>query len=84
MGDYQSAELFAALSGESVARLEQRWREEIEAKVLPSNTTLQAALNKLPAPWIDGICVCLGMPVQGTRREKVACIVLYLTGWEED
>lgn len=54
-------------------------REEIEAKVLPPKTTLQAALNKLPAPWIDGICICLGLPVQGIRREKVACIRLYLT-----
>jgi hypothetical protein len=77
--DYQTAELFAAMSGELVARLGRRWRQEIEAKVLPSHTTLQAALNKLPAPWIDGICVCLGMPVQGTRREKVASIVFYLT-----
>jgi len=77
--DYQSVELLAALSGRSVTKLERRWREEIEAKVLPPKTTLQAALNKLPAPWIDGICVCLGMPVQGTRREKVACIRLYLT-----
>lgn len=76
--DYRTVQMFVALGNRSMARLEQHWREEIESRLLPLNTTLQAALNKLPAPWIDGICRCLGIPAEGKRRDKVARIVDHL------
>ncbi len=77
--DYEMAQLFARLSGQALARLEQRWRRDIETKLLPVNTTLQAALNKLPAIWIDTICLCLGVPAGRKRREKVTHITSYLS-----
>ena len=76
--DYRMVEFFAAMRGEPVGRLEQQWRKEIESKPLPLNTTLQAALNKLPAPWIDGICLSLSVPAERKRRDKVTRIIPHL------
>lgn len=76
--DYKIARLIARLRGEALDRLEQSWRRDIESKSLPVNTTLQAALNKLPAVWIDGICLCLGVPADRQKRDKVRRIVSHL------
>lgn len=78
--DYRIARLMARLRGEALDRLEQSWRRDVESKSLPVNTTLQAALNKLPAVWIDGICLCLGVPVDREKRDKVRRIVSHLRG----
>lgn len=76
--DYRMARLIAKLRGEALDRLEQSWRRDIESRSLPVNTTLQAALNKLPAIWIDGICLCLGVPADKEKRDKVKRIVSHL------
>jgi len=77
--DYETPQLLAHLRGQPLARLEQSWRRDIEAKPLPLNSTLQAALNKLPAPWVDGICLCLGVPAERKRQDKVARIIACLS-----
>lgn len=77
--DYEMAQLFAQLSGQALAKLEQKWRREIEAKLLPVNTTLRPALNKLPAIWIDAICLCLGVLAERKRQDKVTHIISYLS-----
>lgn len=55
--------------------MEDRWREEQESKPINLNTTLSAALNKSPAPWVDGICFAVGLSPKGQRKQKVARIV---------
>jgi len=76
--DYKVAQLIARLSDEALDRLEQSWRRDIESKSLPINPTLQAALNKLPAAWIDAICLCLGICGERKKRDKVSQIVSHL------
>ena len=67
------------LANQTLGKLEKSWRKDVESKNLSRNTSLQAALNKCPAPWINGICMCLGLPITGNRKEKVCRIVTYLS-----
>jgi hypothetical protein len=76
---HQMAKNLARLGGRSLRRMEQQWRQNQETKTLPLQTTLQAALNKLPGTWIDGIARCLGLQEQRRRNKKVRGIVSFLT-----
>ncbi|KXB00154.1 hypothetical protein AKJ40_01785 [candidate division MSBL1 archaeon SCGC-AAA259M10] len=51
-------------------KYEEDKRKEKEDQFLKPDTTLSAALNKLPAVWINAICKKLGIPVEGRKREK--------------
>lgn len=51
-------------------KYEERKRKEKENQFLKPDTTLSAALNKLPANWINAICGKLDIPVEGRKREK--------------
>jgi len=77
--DYEAAQLLAHLRSRPLARLEQSWRRDIEAKPLSLNSMLQAALSKLPVPWIDGICLCLAVPAERKRQDKVTRIIACLS-----
>jgi hypothetical protein len=77
--DYKMAQLIARFRGEAFDKLEQSLRRDIESKPLPVNTTLKAALNKLPAVWIDGICLCLAVPAERKKWDKVSRIASYLS-----
>jgi len=59
--------------------LTRQWREEQEQKPLNLNSQLSAALNKCPAPWINGICKRLGLSTRGKQKDKVRQIVAQLT-----
>ena len=61
-----------------VMYIEERWRKEQESKPINLKTKLSAALNKCPAPWINGICQQLGLPTKGRKKDKVAKIVQVL------
>lgn len=55
-----------------------RWREEQESKPLQPQTKLQAALNKLPAHWVEAICRQVGLPAFRLGKERVKALVAYL------
>ena len=77
--DYEMAQMIARLRKQTLDELEHSWRRDMESNSLPVNTTLRAALNKLPAVWIDGICLCLGVPAERKKRDKVTRIVSNLS-----
>lgn len=54
------------------------WREDVEAKPIRLNTTLQAALNKQPSVWIEAISQALGLTDATTKKERVKAIVAQL------
>jgi len=51
-----------------------RWRKEIESRPLRTNTTLQAALKKQPAMWVEGICRELDLPKMRRVKERVEAL----------
>lgn len=51
-------------------KYEEKKRKEKENQFLKPDTTLSAALNKLPANWINAICRKLDIPVEGRKRKK--------------
>ena len=53
-----------------VMYIEERWRKEQESKPINLKTKHSAALNKCPAPWINGICQQLGLPTRGKARPR--------------
>ncbi|KXA89405.1 hypothetical protein AKJ61_03000 [candidate division MSBL1 archaeon SCGC-AAA259B11] len=53
-----------------VKKYEDDKRKEKENQFLKPDTTLSAALNKLPAVWINAICKKLDIPAEGRKREK--------------
>ncbi len=57
----------------------EKWHQEQDAKPITLFTKLSAALNKCPAPWIDAVCLNLGLPTKGKRKDKVKAIVAHLT-----
>lgn len=61
----------------------EKWHQEQDAKPITLFTNLSAALNKCPAPWIDAVCLNLGLPVEGKRRDKVKTVVAHLTRGDE-
>lgn len=58
--------------------LRNEWRRELEEKTLRPNTTLQAALNKLPALWMKVICKQVGLPEFRLAKERVKALVKHL------
>jgi hypothetical protein len=58
-----------------------QWREEQEDKPLSLNSSLSAALNKCPVPWINGIAAHVGLDPKKLRQKKarVEAIVARLT-----
>jgi hypothetical protein len=58
-----------------------QWRKEQEDKPLTLNSTLSAALNKCPSPWINGIAAHIGLNPKKLRQKKakVEAIVSRLT-----
>ncbi len=58
--------------------LRAEWRRELEEKTLRANTTLQAALNKLPALWVKAICERVGLPEFRLAKERVKALVKHL------
>lgn len=46
------------------------WRKEQESKPININTKLSTALNKCPAPWVNGICINLGLDPKSLRKRK--------------
>jgi tetratricopeptide (TPR) repeat protein len=73
----------AAFSMLSIADLKSdlvgRWRRDQDAKPLSLDTKLQAALNKCPAQWIEGMATTLGYTQKGIKRDKIAAIIGHLT-----
>ena len=65
---------------EMMAYTVKSWRKEQDSKPIGLDTKLQAALNKCPAAWIDGIFANLEYKHKALKREKVAAIVAHLTG----
>ena len=55
-----------------------QWCKDQEEKPLSLNSTLSAALNKCPGPWLNGICQQLGLPPKGAKKKKVQAIVAHL------
>ena len=57
----------------------EKWHQEQDAKPITLFTKLSAALNKCPAPWINAICLNLGLSSAGKKSNKVKAIVAHLT-----
>ena len=76
---YEMAQAIMNLRNQSLASLEQSWRRDMESKSLPLNITLPTAIKKLPAVWVDGICSCLDIPIEGRLPDRVARIISCLS-----
>ena len=61
------------------SRLIQDWYEEASTKPIKLNTTLKAALNKLPAQWVEATAMFFKRPRQRTNRDRVADLCSFLT-----
>ncbi len=60
-----------------------RWREAEENKAISIDTTLMAALNKIPAKWLDAACTVHHMDSKGRRKQKVQALSNRLTDQEK-
>ncbi|MCS6849105.1 MAG: hypothetical protein RMN52_15485 [Anaerolineae bacterium] len=93
--DYDDADDFdfasALVTDELTDELVRYWgdlrRIEEENKVIRVNLSLTAALNKIPAKWLDAACQANRLALQGnlrkSRRAKVAALVASLTSKDE-
>jgi hypothetical protein len=59
-------------------RFSQQWREQVESKAIQLNTSLQAALNKQPGMWIEGIYDALRLGDAARKNERVKAIAAEL------
>jgi hypothetical protein len=59
------------------------WRKDQEGRPINLETKLQAALNKCPSAWVDGIAANLGYTQKAIKRERVAAIVAHLTNTDK-
>jgi hypothetical protein len=73
--------LFIPSPGMMMDYIAGHWRKEQEEKPIALNTALSAALNKCPSPWIDGICMYLGLDLKALRlkKAKVQAIIGHLS-----
>lgn len=56
------------------------WRREQEQKPISTDVALDEALRELPAVWVDGMLLRLGLSQAGTKREKIERIAAHLQG----
>ncbi len=47
------------------------WRQQSEEVPLRPNCRLKTALGKIPAPWLQGICIQIGFEGVRTRKERI-------------
>lgn len=59
----------------------EQWRKEQEEKPININSRLSAALNKLPAHWINAACQAVGLDAKALRQRKAKtqALVAHLT-----
>ncbi len=78
--DRVAAAALSSLSFEDIkSDINRKWRKDQDAKAINLDTKLQAALNKCPAPWIEGMAATVGSTRKGIKRDKIAAIVAHLT-----
>lgn len=64
---------------------EKKELQKAEAILVRENTTLQSAMNKYPATWVDHICKTIGVSTKGKKEEKIRSAVSKLeSGYVED
>ena len=65
-----------------MSHIEDQWRAEAEATPITIHSKHSAALNKLPAEWINGVCIALGLSPAGKKGDKTKQIVAHLSDGE--
>jgi hypothetical protein len=72
--------LFIPSPGMMMDYLVGQWRKDQEGKPITLNSTLSAALNKCPAPWLNGICLRIGVDPRAQRKkpDRVKAVVAHL------
>jgi len=62
-----------------MSHIEDQWRADAEATPITIHSKHSAALNKLPAEWINGVCIALGLSPAGKKGDKTKQIVAHLS-----
>ena len=65
-----------------MSHIEDQWRAEAEATPITIHSKHSAALNELPAEWINGVCIALGLSPAGKKGDKTKQIVAHLSDGE--
>lgn len=62
-----------------VGEFQMRWRQNVENSPLSRNPRLLSALRRLPAPWLEGVCLKVKLKGSGKRTERIQQLLEHLS-----